>query len=74
MPPLAVPRYYSTWRGKAKQRTHEMRQELSKSKQATIVVYALNGRAIQTVAEFDGLPPGLKALDKKRTALLSKQK
>lgn len=52
----------------------EMRQELSKSKQATIVVYALNGRAIQTVADFDGLPPGLKALDKKRTALLSKQK
>ncbi|HML91306.1 invasion associated locus B family protein [Methyloceanibacter sp.] len=51
---------------------NEMRQNLVKSKQATIVVYALNGRAIQTVAELEGLPAGLKALDKKREALAAK--
>lgn len=51
----------------------DMRQELSKSKQATIVVYALNGRQIQTVAELEGLPLGLEALDKKRTAFVSKK-
>lgn len=50
----------------------EMRQHLEKSKQATIVVYALNGRAIQTVAETEGLVPGLEALDKKRDALAAK--
>ena len=50
----------------------EMRQHLEKSKQATIVVYALNGRAIQTVAEIEGLPAGLAALDKKRDALAAK--
>ncbi|ODR99916.1 hypothetical protein AUC68_01980 [Methyloceanibacter methanicus] len=52
----------------------DMLQELSKSKQATIVVYALNGRAIQTVAELEGLPLGLEALDEKRMALVSKKK
>lgn len=50
----------------------EMRQDLATSNTATIVVYALNGRQIQTVAELKGLPLGLEALDKRRTALLEK--
>ncbi|WP_108681892.1 invasion associated locus B family protein [Methyloceanibacter sp. wino2] len=48
----------------------EMRQDLLNSKKGTIVVYALNGKQIQTVAEFDGLALGLEALDKKRTAIV----
>lgn len=52
----------------------DMRQELVNSKQGTIVVYALNGRQIQTVAELEGLPLGLEALDKKRTALVPQAK
>jgi len=52
--------------------TDEIRQDLSKSTKATIVVYALNGKQIQTVAELKGLPLGLEALDKKRTALVEK--
>lgn len=53
--------------------TDEMREDLSKSTKATIVVYALNGKQIQTVAEIKGLPLGLEALDKKRTALVEKK-
>lgn len=52
----------------------EMRQDLTKSTKATIVVYALNGKQIQTVAELEGLPLGLEALDKKRTALVQEKK
>lgn len=51
----------------------DMRKDLRKSKNATIVVYALNGNKIQTVAGLKGLTLGLKALDKKRTALLEQQ-
>lgn len=51
----------------------EMRQDLKKSKNATIVVFALNGKRIQTVAQLKGLDLGLKELDKKRTALLKKK-
>lgn len=50
----------------------EMRQDLLQSKQATIVVYALNGKQIQTVAELDGFTLGLEALDKKSTAVVKK--
>ena len=52
----------------------EMRQDLTKSNKATIVVYALNGKQIQTVAELKGLPLGLEALDKKRTAIVQDKK
>lgn len=48
----------------------EMRQDLLASKNGTIVVYALNGKQIQTVAELNGLKLGLEALDKKNTALV----
>jgi invasion protein IalB len=51
----------------------EMQQDLKKSKNATIVVHALNGKQIQTVAQLKGLDLGLEALDKKRTALLKKK-
>lgn len=50
----------------------EMRQDLLQSKQGTIVVYALNGKQIQTVAELNGLKLGLEALDKKLTAVVKK--
>lgn len=52
--------------------TDEMRQDLLTSKNGTLVVYALNGKQIQTVAELNGLKLGLKALDKKSTALVEK--
>ncbi len=51
----------------------DMRQDLKTSKNAKIVVHALNGKQIQTVAQLKGLDLGLKALDKKRTALLKKK-
>ena len=54
--------------------TNEMRQDLTKSEKATIIVYALNGKQIQTVAELNGLPLGLQALDEKRTALVNQKK
>ncbi len=52
--------------------TDEMRQDLLTSKTGTLVVYALNGKQIQTVAELNGLKLGLDALDKKSTALVEK--
>ena len=52
--------------------TDEMRQDLLTSKNGTLVVYALNGKQIQTVAELNGLKLGLEALDKKSTALVEK--
>ena len=52
--------------------TDEMRQDLLTSKTGTLVVYALNGKQIQTVAELSGLKLGLDALDKKSTALVEK--
>ena len=52
--------------------TDEMRQDLLTSKTGTLVVYALNGKQIQTVAELNGLKLGLDALDKKSTALVKK--
>lgn len=44
----------------------DLRQQLIKSKQATIIVYALNGKAIQTIADIDGMAAGLKAFDEMR--------
>ncbi|MGD9027392.1 MAG: invasion associated locus B family protein [Methyloceanibacter sp.] len=43
----------------------DIRQDLKKSNNATIVVHALHGKQIQTVAELKGLDLGLAALDKK---------
>ena len=42
----------------------ELRKELTNSKQGSITVYALNSKAVRTVAAFDGLSAGMKALDK----------
>lgn len=44
----------------------ELRKELVKAKQATITVFALNGRAIKTVATLNGFSKGLKAMKKQR--------
>lgn len=44
----------------------DLRQDLMKSKQGTITVFALNGRAIKTVALLDGFSKGLNAMDKQR--------
>ena len=41
----------------------ELRKELTKSKQGSIAVYALNGKAVRTVAALDGFSAGMKALD-----------
>jgi invasion protein IalB len=51
----------------------DMRQDLKKSKNATIVIHALNGKQIRIVAQLKGIDLGLKALAKKRTALLKKK-
>ena len=42
----------------------ELRKELTNSKQGSITVYALNGKAVRTVAALDGFSAGMKALDK----------
>lgn len=42
----------------------ELRQELKKSKQGSITVYALNGKAVRTVAALDGFTAGMKALNR----------
>jgi invasion protein IalB len=44
----------------------ELKQELGKSAKGTITVYALNGQAVQAVAELAGFADGLAALDKRR--------
>jgi len=45
----------------------DMRKELSASKQGSIAVYALNGKAVKTVTALDGFAAGLAALDKRKT-------
>jgi len=45
----------------------DMRKELSASKQGSIAVYALNGKAVKTVTALDGFAAGLAALDKHKT-------
>jgi invasion protein IalB len=42
----------------------ELKKELSASKQGAITVYALNGKAVQTVTAFSGFGKGMAALDK----------
>lgn len=44
----------------------DLKQELTKSQKGTITVYALNGQALQAVAERTGFSDGLAALDKRR--------
>jgi invasion protein IalB len=44
----------------------DLKQELTKSQKGTITVYALNGQALQAVAELTGFFDGLAALDKRR--------
>jgi invasion protein IalB len=44
----------------------DLKQELTKSQKGTITVYALNGQALQAVAELTGFSDGLAALDKRR--------
>jgi hypothetical protein len=39
---------------------------LQKSGKGTITVYALNGQAVQALAELSGFAEGLAALDKRR--------
>ncbi len=41
----------------------ELRRELTKSKQGSITVYALNGKTVRTVAALDGFSAGMQALD-----------
>jgi invasion protein IalB len=43
----------------------DLKQELTKSQKSTITVYALNGQALQAVAELTGFSDGLAALDKR---------
>jgi invasion protein IalB len=43
----------------------DMRKEMLASKQGSITVFALNGKAIQTVTALDGFAKGIKALDKR---------
>lgn len=42
----------------------DLRKELIKSKQGSITVYALNGKAVRTATALDGFSAGMKALDK----------
>jgi len=44
----------------------DLKQELTKSQKGMITVYALNGQALQAVAERTGFSDGLAALDKRR--------
>ncbi len=41
----------------------ELRRKLTKSKQGSITVYALNGKTVRTVAALDGFSAGMQALD-----------
>ena len=50
----------------------DMRKELITSKQGSIAVFALNGRAIKTVAAIDGFADGMEALDKRLGKRVSK--
>ncbi len=51
----------------------DMRKEMTASKQGSIAVYALNGRAIKTAAAIDGFAAGMKALDKRLGRQVSKK-
>jgi len=42
----------------------ELKKELEASKQGAITVYALNGKAVQTIAAISGFGKGMAALDK----------
>jgi invasion protein IalB len=42
----------------------DLKKELAASKQGAITVYALNGKAVQTITQFAGFAEGLAALDK----------
>lgn len=42
----------------------DMRKEIAKSKQGSITVFALNGKAVKTVTALDGFAAGMNALDK----------
>jgi len=42
----------------------DMRKEIAKSKQGSITVYALNGKAVKTVTALNGFAAGMKALEK----------
>jgi invasion protein IalB len=44
----------------------DLKQELAKSQKGTITVYALNGQALQAVAQLTGFSDGLAALDKRQ--------
>lgn len=44
----------------------DFRKELEGSSQGTITVFALNGKAVQTVADLSGFAKGLAALNKRR--------
>jgi invasion protein IalB len=44
----------------------DFKQDLQKSGKGTITVYALNGQAVQALAELSGFAEGLAALDKRR--------
>ena len=44
----------------------DLKQDLQKSGKGTITVYALNGQAVQALAELSGFADGLAALDKRR--------
>lgn len=53
---------------------NDLRKELTKSKQGSITVYALNGKAVRTVTSLDGFSAGMKALDKKTKVNAAKAK
>ena len=44
----------------------DLRKELAASDKGAITVYALNGKAVQTIANVSGFAKGLAALDKRR--------
>lgn len=44
----------------------ELKKELSATKQGSLTVYALNGKAVQTLASFSGFAKALAALNKRR--------
>jgi invasion protein IalB len=51
----------------------DMRKEMAASKQGSLTVYALNGKAIKTVAALDGFTKGMAALDKRLGKQVSKK-
>ena len=51
----------------------DMKKEMQASKQGSITVFALDGKAITTVAALDGFTAGMKALDKRLGKKTAKQ-